>query len=280
MSVTWVPMAKLALQLDGQLIPLGLLVTVPVPVPEVVTVRTAEVLALKVAVTEMAPLIVTRQLPAPVHPPPLQPENAYPDPADAVSVTTVLLAKLALQVPGQLIPLGLLVTVPDRPGVMVTWRVGLEVKVAVTELAFVIAIVQTSVPLHPSPLHPVNVDPGPGFAVSTTWALLAKDALQVEGQSIPLGLLVTVPDPATVTWRTGSDVKFAVTALAAATVNAHSKAPVHAPLQPANEKPLPAFAVSVNCVSFAKLALQVDPQEIPAGLLVTVPVPDRETVIG
>lgn len=113
MSVTWVPMAKLAVQLDGQLIPLGLLVTVPVPAPEVVTVRTAEVPALKVAVTEMAPFIVTWQLPAPAHPPPLQPENSDPDPADAVSVTTVLLAKLALQVPGQLIPVGLLVTFPD-----------------------------------------------------------------------------------------------------------------------------------------------------------------------
>jgi hypothetical protein len=113
MSVTWVPMAKLAVQLDGQLMPLGLLVTVPVPAPEVVTVRTAEVPALKVAVTEMAPLIVTWQVPAPAHPPPLQPENSYADPADAVSVTTVLLVKLALQVPGQLIPLGLLATVPD-----------------------------------------------------------------------------------------------------------------------------------------------------------------------
>lgn len=63
-------------------------------------------------------------------------------------------------------------------------------------------------------------------------------------------------------------------------MNAHSEVPVQAPLQPANEEPVPAVAVSVNCVSFAKLALQVDPQVIPAGLLVTVPVPDRETVTG
>jgi hypothetical protein len=73
------------------------------------------------------------------------------------------------------------------------------VKVAVTELTFVIVILQTLVPLHPSPLHPAKVDPGSGFAVSTTWVLLAKGALQLEGQSIPLGLLVTAPDPATVT---------------------------------------------------------------------------------
>ena len=120
MSVTWVPMAKLALQLDGQLMPLGLLLTVPVPVPEVVTVRTGEEPALKVAATEVSPLIVTWQLPAPLHPPPLQPVNVDPEAGFAVSTTCTPLANFALQVPGQLIPLGLLVTVPDPLGVIVT----------------------------------------------------------------------------------------------------------------------------------------------------------------
>ena len=37
-SVTWVPLAKLALHVVPQLIPAGLLATVPVPVPEFCTV--------------------------------------------------------------------------------------------------------------------------------------------------------------------------------------------------------------------------------------------------
>jgi hypothetical protein len=49
--------------------------------------------------------------------------------------------------------------------------------------------------------------------------------------------------------------------------------PVQAPLHPA--KPLPAIgtAVRVTLARLRKLALHVVPQLIPAGLLVTVPVP-------
>ncbi|HZU42556.1 MAG TPA: hypothetical protein VE994_07795 [Terriglobales bacterium] len=49
--------------------------------------------------------------------------------------------------------------------------------------------------------------------------------------------------------------------------------PLHAPLQPAKTDPALAVAVSVTVVPLLKVALQVLPQEIPAGLLVTVPVP-------
>ena len=40
-SVTWAPVAKLALQVGAQLIPEGLLAIVPVPVPAGLTVNTA-----------------------------------------------------------------------------------------------------------------------------------------------------------------------------------------------------------------------------------------------
>ncbi len=50
---------------------------------------------------------------------PPKPANANPDPALALSVTEVPEAKLALQVPGQLIPAGVLVTVPVPVTVMV-----------------------------------------------------------------------------------------------------------------------------------------------------------------
>jgi hypothetical protein len=64
-------------------------------------------------------------------------------------------AKAALHVPGQLIPLGLLLTVPDPLGVTLIWSIGSAVKVAVTELVAVIAIEQVLAPVHP-PLQPVN----------------------------------------------------------------------------------------------------------------------------
>jgi hypothetical protein len=115
-------------------------------------------------------------------------------------VTAVLLAKEALQVPGQLIPLGLLVTVPEPLGVMVTWRVGTEVKVAVTAAAAVITTEQVLVPLH-APLQPENVEPLPAEAESVTVVLPAKSAVQVAPQLMPDGVLVTTPAPETDTTR-------------------------------------------------------------------------------
>ena len=49
--------------------------------------------------------------------------------------------------------------------------------------------------------------------------------------------------------------------------------PLQAPDQPAKVEPESAVAVRVTFVFFVKLAVQVAPQLIPAGELVTVPVP-------
>ena len=49
--------------------------------------------------------------------------------------------------------------------------------------------------------------------------------------------------------------------------------PEHAPAQPANVLPLEGVSVSVTTVPLGKFALQLVVQLIPAGLLVTVPVP-------
>jgi hypothetical protein len=46
-----------------------------------------------------------------------------------------------------------------------------------------------------SPVHPANVEPDDGDAVSATPVPEAKDALHVAPQLIPAGLLVTVPLP-------------------------------------------------------------------------------------
>ena len=49
--------------------------------------------------------------------------------------------------------------------------------------------------------------------------------------------------------------------------------PEHAPLQPVNAEPVAGVAVSVTVVFSGRSTAQVEPHWIPAGLLVTVPVP-------
>ncbi|MBI3607017.1 MAG: hypothetical protein HY207_03515 [Nitrospirae bacterium] len=68
-------------------------------------------------------------------------------------------------------------------------------------------------------------------------------------------------------------LKVAVTDLAASIVTLHDVIPVQAPLQPEKTDPDAGVAVRVTLVPLVKPAAQVAPQVIPAGLLVTVPVP-------
>lgn len=65
----------------------------------------------------------------------------------------------------------------------------------------------------------------------------------------------------------------AVMVALAVRVIAHAPVPVQAPDQPTNVEPELAVAVRLTDVPLAKLALHIDPQLIPEGLLVTVPVP-------
>src|SRR2546428_670248 len=162
-SVTAVPLAKLAAQVAPQVMPAGLLVTVPAPVPALETVS-VKVCRVKVAVTVVAAESVTVQAPVPEQPPPVQPPKVEPAAGAAVSVTAVPLAKLAAQVAPQVMPAGLLVTVPvpAPAGVTVNTKVG--TKVAVTVVAAEIVTVQAPVPVQPPPLQPVKVEPAAGAA--------------------------------------------------------------------------------------------------------------------
>ena len=94
-----------------QVIPAGLLVTVPAPAPAFVIVSTK--VGVKVGVTTVAAVSVTAQAPVPLQPPPLQPVKTDPAAGTAVSVTTVPLTKVAEQFVPQVIPDGVLVTVPE-----------------------------------------------------------------------------------------------------------------------------------------------------------------------
>ena len=68
-------------------------------------------------------------------------------------------------------------------------------------------------------------------------------------------------------------MKVAVTLSAAFIVTMQLPVPLHAPLHPVNDHPLAAVAVSVTCAPLLKFALHVEPQLIPAGELVTEPLP-------
>src|SRR5437899_10582162 len=67
--------------------------------------------------------------------------------------------------------------------------------------------------------------------------------------------------------------KFAVTARAALIVTVQAPVPVQLPLQPLKVEPAAGAAVKVTMVPMANAAEQVAPQEMPAGVLVTVPLP-------
>jgi hypothetical protein len=133
-------------------------------------------------------------------------------------------------------------------------------------------------PLH-APVKPEKVDPEAGVAVRATEVPSLKVAVQVEGQLIPAGLLVTVPEPeiATVNCAELVLVNVAETDWLPESANWHD-VPLHAPPYPENWNPEPAVAVRVTEVPDGKLAVQVVGQLIPAGLLLTVPVPVTETV--
>ena len=71
-------------------------------------------------------------------------------------------------------------------------------KSALTDLAASMLTVQGPVPVH-APLQPPSVQPGSGCATSVTVEPLTKSALHFVPQSIPDGVLVTLPSPVFVT---------------------------------------------------------------------------------
>jgi len=179
-----------------QEMPVGALVTVPLPVPALVTVSAKDGRA-NVAVTLCAALIVTVQVAVvPVQPPPLQPVNREPAAGAAVRVTAVPLVNEAEHAAPQEMPAGALVTVPAPvPDFVIVSAKDGKVNVAVTVCAALIVTLQVPVPAQPPPLQPVNVEPAAGVAVSVTAAPLANAAEHVAPHEMPVGALVTVPAP-------------------------------------------------------------------------------------
>ena len=128
---------------------------------------------MKVAVTVVAAETVTTHDPVPEHPPPFQPVKVEPAADVAMSVTAVPPGKLAAQVVPQLIPVGLLVTVPTPVPASETVSTESGSKVAVTVVAAESVSVQAPVPEQPPPLQPVKLELALGVAVSVTTVPLA-----------------------------------------------------------------------------------------------------------
>lgn len=123
--------AKFVVHVAPQSIPAGELATLPVPpfrtlatvsvnVPDGGGGGASEVL--KVALTAVSLLICTVQAPVPPQAPP-QPAKMDPEAATAVSVTVVPPENDREQVVPQLMPLGLLATVPVPVPFLLTWSV-------------------------------------------------------------------------------------------------------------------------------------------------------------
>jgi hypothetical protein len=72
--------------------------------------------------------------------------------------------------------------------------------------------------------------------------------------------------------------KVALTVVSAVIVITQLPKPLQPPVQPTKAEPAVDTAVSVTTIPLVMLAEQLAPQSIPAGLLVTVPLPVRVTV--
>ncbi len=192
-SVTEVPWRNDAEQVPGHEMPEGELVTVPLPLTLTVSVSSG----LNVAVTLLALVIVTEQTLVVPEQAPDQPAKPYPLEGVAVSKTVVPYENCVAQIPGQEMPEGELITVP-LPLTLTVSVSGTGLNVAPTLWAPFIASVQVPVP-EQGPDQPAKLYPEEGEAVSVTVVPKVNAAEQALGQEMPVGELVTLPLPLTLT---------------------------------------------------------------------------------
>ena len=174
-------------------------------------------------------------------------------------------------------PVGELLTVPAPLPPFVTVSVYCGTKFAVTVVAAVTVTTHVPVPLHPPPDHPVKREPGTAVAVNVTAAPVLYFSVQSVPHVMPAGELLTVPAPvplfATVSVYCGT--KVAVTVVSAVMVTTHVPVPLHPPPdQPVNAMSAFGVAVNVTAVPVLYFSAQSAPHVMPAGELLTEPVPD------
>lgn len=134
-----------------------------------------------------------------------------------------------------------------------------------------------------APPQLAKLEPMPSVLVSVTTVPTAKSAVQVvvvplDVHESPVGLLTTEEPKGgscseIVTVRTAAAAKVAETEVFKVIVTVQVPVPPQAPPQPVKSELAPGLAVRVTTVPSAKVAAQVAGQLIPAGELVTVPLP-------
>lgn len=172
----------------------------------------------------------------------------------AVSVSTAPGSTTVAHVAPQVMPAGLLLTVPAPEPFLARVSVGRAVNVAVTAVLPDSVVAHGPVPEHPPPDQPLNTDPASGVAVRTTSVPSSYVAEHVAPQLMPPGPLVTDPPPvpAFVTANVEVATNTAPTAVSAFSVNAHAPVPPHpAPDQPANRLPGDGTAVRVTAAPWS-----------------------------
>jgi hypothetical protein len=146
--------AKVALQVEPQLMPPTSEVTVPEPV---LLTDSVYLICVKVAATDLADDNTMVHMLVPAQPPPVQPVKVYPLEATALSSTLVPDVNDALHVLPQSMPAGADVTEPEPVSTTFSARVfaATGVNEAPTERAPDITTLQAPVPLQ-APVQPVN----------------------------------------------------------------------------------------------------------------------------
>jgi hypothetical protein len=275
--VVVVPAGKEREHAEPQLMPVGVLLTIPWPTFVIATGKTVPATTNDATAADAHLAVTVHEGATPRHEPD-QPANTQPASGVACSVTRVPTGRTAPQAVPQEIP----AAGPEIDPFPVTLtasgaREGCVPPIAaVTERARVIGTTQAPVPVH-APPHATGPD-----AVSVTSTPAPKDATQASPQTMPGTSLVTDPPPAaTAKANTVSGgAKVAVTARGSSILTEHPPVPVHAPVQPVNDQPGVGDADSVTVLSVANIAEHVAPQLMPAGWLVTVPLPLSVTASG
>ena len=157
-------------------------------------------------------------------------------------------------------------------------------KVTLTSWAAVIDTVHVAVVTKPQAAPHCGNSPRGEVAVRTTLLPLGNMAVHADGQSMPGGVLPTVPTvPGTesvrLTRSANAGVKVTVT-VCAAVIDTVQVGPVvdwHTPPQPEKTLPWAGAAVRTTLLPLGKSALQAEPHEMPGGALVTVPEPVTPT---
>jgi hypothetical protein len=114
----------------------------------------------------------------------------------------------------------------------------------------------------------VEASPGPALMIVAKAVAVAPTATERLSGSTAAARVILV----LLFWT-----KLALTGVFALSVSLQASMPLHPPPdQPAKVEPVAAVAATMTCAPVSKLAVQVEPQLIPDGVLVTVPEPVPE----